>query len=45
MRRKILVVGALLLASLILITGVTFARYHAAFAGYFAPAPHSCGGG
>jgi hypothetical protein len=44
MRRRILVLGTLLMASLILITGVTFARYHGAFAAYFAP-PHTCGGG
>jgi hypothetical protein len=37
--------GALLVASLIRITGVTFDRYHGAFAAYFAPAPHACGGG
>jgi hypothetical protein len=45
MRRRILVLGALLVASLILITGVTLVRYHGAFAAYFAPAPHTCGGG
>jgi hypothetical protein len=44
MRRQILVLGALLVASLILITGVAFARYHGAFAADFAP-PHACGGG
>jgi hypothetical protein len=45
MRRRIPWLGALLVASLILIAGVTFLGYHAAVAAYFAPAPHACGGG
>jgi hypothetical protein len=45
MRRRILVLAALLLASLLLIAGVTFATQHRTFAAYFTPAPHSCGGG
>jgi hypothetical protein len=45
MRRRILVLAALLMASLILIAGVTFATHQRAFAAYFAPAPHTCGGG
>jgi hypothetical protein len=45
MRRRIPVIVALLVASLILIVGDTFIRFHEALAAYLAPAPHTCGGG
>jgi hypothetical protein len=43
MRRRVLFIVALFLASTILLSGAVLSR--SAIAAYFDPTPHSCGGG